>query len=112
LFSYFEARQLYEAQQFETFDRDKLIQLRDDRQAFGGVVYEALYRLWTAEGATAVERAFTASSYAGSRGEASFETVLLPYNYSFFGRVSRISFCMDRQRSSQRWKRKLSATVT
>ncbi len=92
LLDYFEARRLYDAQQFESFDRGRLIQLRDDRQTFSAPAYEALYRLWKTEGAAAVDRRITRANGSPARPQAAFETVRLNYNYSLFGGVSRISF--------------------
>lgn len=97
LFAYFEARRLYEAAQLETFDRSKLISLRDDRQAFSGPEYEALYRLWTGQGASAVEHTINRANFASKSAQGIFETVLLKYNYSLFGSVSRIQFRGNRR---------------
>jgi len=90
LLEHFDARRHYEAQQFETFDRSKLIRFRDDRQAFSGPGYEALYRLWNAGGAPAVDTVLASARKVCAPVQGTFETFLLRYNYSLFGHVSRI----------------------
>jgi hypothetical protein len=60
LLEHFEARRLYETQQWSIFDRAKLIRYRDDRQEFSGEKFEALYRQWKAAGAAAVRAVLSA----------------------------------------------------
>jgi hypothetical protein len=51
MLAHFEVRHRYETQQWDFFDRAKLIRLRDERQEFSGAKFDALYEQWKVKGA-------------------------------------------------------------
>lgn len=86
LLEYFEARRLYENGQLASFDRAKLVQLRQARKEFSNEEHEALYARWKASGpASAVE---VAGSETARRPLilGAFSTFLLEHDYELFGR--------------------------
>jgi hypothetical protein len=88
LLEYFEARRLFEAQQLASFDRAKLLRLRDDREAFSGSEYEGLYERWKSAGDRAVLDALATDSVARGRTCATFSTYLLEHDYDIFGSLT------------------------
>lgn len=85
MLQHFETRRLHETQQWNGFDRAKLIQFRDERKEFSGDKFEALYRLWTTSGAAAVKASFSDQKQSGRLGCGSLLTCRLEQNYDFFG---------------------------
>jgi hypothetical protein len=88
LLEHFEARRLHEGEKWETFDRAKLIRLRDDRQEFSGEKYEALYRLWKASGDSAVKAVLNAKPKSATPARWMFLTCELKENYDLFGHIT------------------------
>src|SRR5882724_3345921 len=84
LLKYFQDRQLYERQELDSFDRPKLIRLRDDRQAFSGAFFESLYRSWGAGGPVAVQAILARKAPVGEPLRGSLSTSLLRHNYGLF----------------------------
>jgi hypothetical protein len=85
MLAHFEARNHYEAQQWSTFDRDKLIRLRNERREFSGDPHEALYRLWKSGGAMAVDTVLAATRGPTIPSEGSFSIYRVEHPYDFFG---------------------------
>jgi hypothetical protein len=85
LLEHFEARRLFEAQQWAGFDRTKLIRYRNDRQEFSGEKFEAVYRQWKAAGAEAVRAVLNGQNAATSPSRWAFLTCELKENYDLFG---------------------------
>lgn len=89
---HFQARRLYEAQQWTSFDRARLIRLRDERKAFSGETYEALYRCWLKDGV--LDRRLLSGSPVPSSAapvgiiSEAFSTYRLMPSYDFFGRLA------------------------
>ena len=96
LLEYFQARKLYEAKELESFDRAKLIQLRNERQEFSGLKYDALYERWRSEGDGAIvgnsqRRPADRRAVCGT-----FSTHLLERDYNLFGTSPRVSKGLSR----------------
>jgi hypothetical protein len=85
---YFGARHRYETKQLDGFDRAKLIQLRQDREAFSGTEFEALYNHWKSVGDQAVTQEPAAETAATASVQGTFSTCLLEYNYDLFGTLT------------------------
>jgi len=92
MLEHFEARQFYETERWETFDRAKLIRLRDERAWFSGPENQALYELWKREGRAAVaqilERKDRRSGAICGSVSCRFSTVLLEHSYDLFGNLT------------------------
>lgn len=82
--SYFRARSLFESGDFESFDRTKLITLREQRTAFSSAEVEARYAIWRAHQAkpSTANRAVESSVIHAPCGR--FSTCLLRHNYEVF----------------------------
>jgi len=91
MLDHFEARSLYEAQQFESFDRAKLIQLRNDREEFRSPKYEALYQRWKTDGEAAIVAPLSAKHRHHRGVNGTFSTHLFAQNYDVFGAAPRAS---------------------
>ena len=85
MLTHFEARSRFDAQQWSTFDRDKLIRLRNERREFSGDQHEALYRLWKTGGSQAVDTVLTATLAPRTPSEGSFAAYGVEHTYDFFG---------------------------
>ena len=85
LLAYFNARRLYEAQQFAALDRSQLIRLRNGRAEFSGADYEALYARWQADGDAAVRQKPAPERAVAPRLRGTFSTYLLTHDYGLFG---------------------------
>jgi len=85
LIAHFEERQMYDAGDLESFDRGKLIRLRDDRQMYSGKFSDELYSRWQSSGRAAVERMLEAIQHPSRMGEARISTCILRHNYDVFG---------------------------
>jgi hypothetical protein len=86
LLEYFEMRRLYESKQLSSFDRAKLIQLRQGQREFSGQKNEALYLHWKAAGESAVIGKFAPETVAQTPMRGAFSTYLLEHDYGLFGR--------------------------
>ncbi len=85
MLAHFEARSRYEAQQWSTFDRDKLIRLRNERREFSADRHQTLYHLWKTGGAAAVETVLAGAHAPATPSEGSFSTYRVEHSYDFFG---------------------------
>jgi hypothetical protein len=83
--AHFEARDHYETQQWDFFDRAKLIRLREERREFSGEEYEALYEQWKATTKQAAAADSTARPTNPRLGRGSFSTYWVRQNYDLFG---------------------------
>jgi len=88
LLDHFEARRLYESQQWASFDRAKLLRFRDERQEFSGEKYDALYQQWTQEGASALKKALNPAASSAAQFCGIFTTYRLDQNYDLFGKYA------------------------
>ena len=88
LSEYFEARRLYESRQFESFNRAKLLRLRDLRHAFSGPEIEAQYARWTAGKETALVTDLIETKAPAAARPGAFSTYLLDYSYDLFGSLT------------------------
>jgi hypothetical protein len=88
---YFEARALYESQRLDSFDRARLIQLRNDRERFSGSRFEALYQTWKTGGEAAILPNSKAPQPNRISIPATFSTHLLKQDFQFFGSPPRAS---------------------
>lgn len=86
--AHFELRCLYELQQWEAFDRAKLIRLRDERQEFSGSHWDVLYAQWRGGGEAAVESWLARNKREAGPADRMFSTCLLKQNYDIFGRLA------------------------
>ena len=91
LIEYFEARALYESQRLDSFDRARLIQLRNDRERFSASSYDALYQTWKTGGEAAILTRSKAPQPHRASLHATFSTRLLLQDYDVFGSRPRPS---------------------
>ena len=91
MIEYFVARTRYESQQLDSFDRARLIQLRDDRERFSGSRFEALYQTWKTGGEATILQNSRASQPKRTSIQATFSTYLFHHDYEFFGTPPRAS---------------------
>ena len=91
LVEYFRARALYESQHLDSFDRARLIQLRNDRERFSGASFEALYNTWKIGGEAAILQNPKALPPNRISVQATFSTHVLKQDYDFFGSPPRAS---------------------
>lgn len=83
--AYFTARRLYESGQTASFDRAKLIQLRDLRREFCGAAWENRYARWKAGGNRETLAGLWPETPSRPPLCASFSTFLLEHDYELFG---------------------------
>jgi hypothetical protein len=83
---YFKMRRLFEAKELASFDRSKLIRLRQDQRDFASETDEALYELWKVGGEAAVLQKVAPETGRSSSISGSFSTFLLEHDYGLFGR--------------------------
>ena len=91
MIEYFEARALYESQRLDSFDRARLIRLRNDRERFSGPSFEALYQTWKSGGEAAILTRSKAPQPHRTSIHATFSTRLLLQDYDVFGSRPRAS---------------------
>jgi hypothetical protein len=84
LLAHFEMRFLFEAREWASFDRAKLIRFREGEREFSGERYAVLYRRWVA-GGRQPSALCSAESRPAPQAHGSFETCRLEENYDFFG---------------------------
>ncbi|MGI9072758.1 MAG: hypothetical protein ACR2JB_15935 [Bryobacteraceae bacterium] len=89
MLAYFEARLLYENRQWASFDRSKLIILRDGRDEFSGSQIESLYALWRSGGDAALVQNGVVEERVGATNRRRLSTFILPHRYDFFGNLAR-----------------------
>ena len=88
MLEYFEARHLYDSKQLGSFDRDKLIRLRDYRETFSGPEIDALYERWKAGATGAAIHIAAPKNGAFARTSGHFSTYLLEHSYDLFGSLT------------------------
>jgi hypothetical protein len=88
LTEYFQLRRLYEARERSSFDRAKLIRLRDLREAFFGSEIEARYRRWNANEPQVLEPDRAPESAAPAPLQGTFSHCVLEHRYEFFGSLT------------------------
>jgi hypothetical protein len=91
MIEYFVARARYESQQLDSFDRARLIQLRNDRERFSGPEFETLYQTWKTGGEAAILQNSKAPQSDQISIQATFSTHLLKQDFEFFGTPPRAS---------------------
>ena len=89
MLAYFEARHLYESRQWSSFDRSKLIVLRDGRDAFSGAQMEALYAQWCSGGQAAVVENRAVQKPLEPMNRRRFSTFIVSHSYDLFGDLTR-----------------------
>jgi hypothetical protein len=88
LLDYFAARQLFEANRLDGFDRAKLIQFRKDRDEFSGAKYEDLYQRWQASGSEGVPQNQGPETSPKTGILGTFSTYLLEHSYDLFDGIA------------------------
>lgn len=88
ILEHFEARRLFEAKEFASFDRAKLIRFRDQHEEYSGPEIEALYERWKAG-----ERVDWPTNSGPKQDPprsnlGRFSTYLLEHSYDLFGNVT------------------------
>lgn len=90
LIDFFALRRQYEAKDFESLDRAKLLQLRNGQREFSQPKYTQLYERWKADGHAGVRDFVQGQSRARIAPNVIFSTHLLKNNYDFFGSLTAI----------------------
>lgn len=85
LLAYFEARRLFEIGQLESFDRAKLIRMRQAQAEFSSSEYETLYARWQASGDGSALDLLGPRTAAQPLIVGAFSTFLLEHDYELFG---------------------------
>lgn len=86
LIGHFRDRSAYERRDFREFNQAKLIQFREDRDAFTGTEYEHMFEEWSRGGDQAVLARFGCQATSVARSiSTEFSTHLLPFDYKLFG---------------------------
>jgi len=85
LLQYFEARRLYENGQLESFDRAKLLRLRQERSEFSSEKHEVAYERWKATGPPLAREILGPGTASQHLIVGAFSTFLLEHNYDLFG---------------------------
>jgi len=88
ILEYFEARQLFEAKQFDSFDRAKLIRFRDQQEKYSGSKLEALYERWKSGGDISSPASLSPKQDSQASCSGRFSTYLLEYSYDLFGNIT------------------------
>ena len=83
---YFKMRRLFESKELASFDRSKLIRLRQDQRDFSSETDDAIYALWKVGGDAAVLQKLAPETGCFSSISGSFSTFLLEHDYGLFGR--------------------------
>lgn len=85
LLHHFEDRERSENGLWDSFDRAKLIRLRDEREEFSGPFFDSLYDRWKAGDKDAIHAAATEKTACAEPLNGTFSTHLLRHNYEVFG---------------------------
>jgi hypothetical protein len=88
LLLHFEDRQRSENGLWDSFDRTKLIRLRDERQEFSGSFFDSLYERWKAGGKEAVQATVIQTMSSELPLNGIFSSHFLRHNYDLFGTTS------------------------
>lgn len=88
LIAYFETKKRYDAREWESFDRAKLIRFREDSDRFSGSKFDGLYGRWQTEGEAGLRAFLTPKPIARTSGRGAFSAYLLKENYDLFGSVA------------------------
>jgi len=88
LLDHFADRRRFDSKDFAGLDRDKLIRLRNDREAFSGDKYDALYQAWLAGGRAVVLKILVPERTPEVVSEPIFSTHLSRHNYDLFGSLT------------------------
>jgi hypothetical protein len=88
ILEYFETRRLYETRHLASFDRARLIRLRDEKQEFSGPDVEALYERWKAAGEVTVPEDLGPTEARHDSVSGKFSTYLLEHSYDLFGNLT------------------------
>ena len=88
ILEYFEARRLFEAKEFASFDRAKLIRFRDQQVAYGSRKIEALYKRWKTGGSLNGLGNLEPKRGLQPGNVGHFSTYLLDYSYDLFGSLT------------------------
>jgi hypothetical protein len=88
---YFRLRSVWEAKRYEVLSNDDLEFLNHARQCFSGELFESTYQKW--QTGTVAESALVAHLDGRSerKQKITFNTCLLPHDYSLFGQNSQLS---------------------
>ncbi len=87
LVEHFQARACHERRDYSGFDMDKIHQLADDLKQFGGPKFDALFRIFQAQGAPAVVAEMARLRAAKITPNGLFEAQILPHSYTFLGEL-------------------------
>jgi hypothetical protein len=87
LLEHFEDRERSENGLWDSFDRTKLIRLRDEREEFSGPFFDSLYDRWKAGDKDALRAAATEKTSCAEPLSGTFSAHLLRHNYDVFGRA-------------------------
>jgi hypothetical protein len=85
LLHHFEDCLLYERDQLSSFDRARLIRLRDEREEFSARRFQVLYNNWKTSGEAGVRAELAKQAPLVDASRATFSTYLLSHNYEIFG---------------------------
>jgi hypothetical protein len=85
LLEYFEARHLYETKELASFDRAKLIRLREAREEFSGQENESLYEQWKTADSDSQRQISAPKQQMPVEIQGRFSTYLLEHDYGLFG---------------------------
>ena len=88
MLEHFAARRLFEARQLSSFDRAKLIRLRQEQREFSGDQHQALYERWKDGGEPVVRQALGIERSIPAAICGRFSTHLLEHDYGFFGNLT------------------------
>jgi hypothetical protein len=88
LIAYFEARKLYEARQWDSFDRAKLIRFRADAERFSDSKFASFYPRWQTDGEAGLHASLRPKHASKSTTGGVFSTYLLKENYDLFGSLA------------------------
>ena len=87
--NHFQDRQLFDARKLDSFDKPKLIRLRDEREEFSGAFFDSLYQSWEAGGEDALRAALARKTSITEPLNGSLSTCLLRHTYDLFGTSSK-----------------------
>lgn len=87
LLAYFQLRRRFEERQFNGFNREQLLQLRNGKDRFQEPAYEARYHLWRAGSDHELDRRITRQPVPERAVRRSFSTELLPHDYAVFEQI-------------------------
>jgi hypothetical protein len=85
LLEHFEDRERSENGLWDSFDRARLIRLRDERQEFSGPFFDSLYDRWKAGDKDAVHAAAAEKTSCAEPLSGAFSAHFLRHNYDVFG---------------------------